>query len=39
MVVWMPANEGDVIMRGEFLLFYFLRKPKDPGYYEFKAVG
>jgi len=32
----MSANEGDVIMRGEFLHFYFQRKFKDPGYYEFK---
>ena len=32
----MSANDGDVIMRDEFLHFYHLRKSKDPGYYEFK---
>ena len=32
----MSANDGDVIMRDEFLHFYRLRKSKDPGYYEFK---
>ena len=37
MVVWMSANDGDVIRRDEFLHFYRLRKPKDPGYYEFKS--
>ena len=36
MVVWMFANDGDVIMRDEFLHFYHPRKSKDPGYYEFK---
>ena len=36
MVVWMSANDGDVIRRDEFLHFYHLRKSKDPGYYEFK---
>nr|POF01934.1 hypothetical protein CFP56_06387 [Quercus suber] len=35
MVVWMFANDGDVIRRDEFLHFYRLRKSKDPGYYEF----
>ena len=32
----MFANDGDVIMRDEFLHFYHPRKSKDPGYYEFK---
>ena len=36
LVVWMSANDGDVIMRDEFLHFYCLRKSKDPSYYEFK---
>jgi len=36
MVVWMSANDGDVIRRDEFLHFYSLRKSKDPDYYEFK---
>ena len=36
MVVWMSANDGDVIRRGEFLYFYHLRKSKDPGYFELK---
>ena len=36
MVVWMSANDGNVIRRDEFLHFYCLRKSKDPGYYEFK---
>ena len=36
MVVWMFANDGDVIRKDEFLHFYHLRKPKDPDYYEFK---
>ena len=35
-VVWMSANEGDVIKRDELLHFYHLRKSKDPDYYEFK---
>ena len=35
-VVWMSANEGNVIMRDEFLHFYRLRNSKDPNYYEFK---
>ena len=35
-VVWMFANDGDVIRRDKFLHFYRLRKSKDPGYYEFK---
>ena len=35
-VVWMSANDGDVIRRDEFLHFYRLRKLKDPSYYEFK---
>ena len=33
----MSANEGDVIMRDEFLHFYRLKKSKDPSYYEFKS--
>ena len=36
MVVWMLANDGDVIRRDEFLHFYHLRKSRDPVYYEFK---
>ena len=36
LVVWMSANDGDVIKRDEFLHFYHLRKSKDLGYYEFK---
>ena len=36
MVVWMSANDGDVIRKDEFLHFFRLRKSKDPGYYEFK---
>ena len=36
MVVWISANDGDVISRDEFLYFYHLRKSKDPSYYEFK---
>ena len=36
MVVWMSANDGDVIGRGEFLHFYCLGKSKDPSYYECK---
>ncbi|KAL0010596.1 hypothetical protein SO802_005704 [Lithocarpus litseifolius] len=36
MVVWMSANDGDVIKKEELLHFYRLRKSKDPGYYEFK---
>ena len=36
MVVWMSANNGDVIKREKFLHFYRLRKSKDSGYYEFK---
>ena len=36
MVVWMSANDGDVIKRAEFLHFYHLRKSKDSGYYKFK---
>ena len=35
MVVWMSANDGDVIRKDEFLHFYHLRKSKDPDYYEF----
>ena len=35
-VVWMSANNGDVIRRDEFLYFYHLKKSKNPGYYEFK---
>ena len=31
-VVWMSANDGDVIKKDEFLHFYRLRKSKDPGY-------
>ena len=37
MVVWMSANDGDVIRRDEFLNFYRLRKSKDPVYYKFKS--
>ena len=36
MVLWMSANDGDVIRREKFLHFYRLRKSKDSGYYEFK---
>ena len=36
MVVWMSANDGDVIKNDKFLHFYRLRKSKDPGYWEFK---
>ena len=36
MVVWMFANDGDIIKKDEFLHFYRLRKSKDPSYYEFK---
>ena len=36
MVVWISANDGDVIRKDEFLLFHCLRKSKDPSYYEFK---
>ena len=36
LVVWMPANDVDVIRRDQFLHFYCLRKSKDPGYYVFK---
>jgi len=36
MVVWMSANDEDVIKNDEFLHFYRLRKSKDPGYWEFK---
>ena len=36
MVVWMSANDGEVIKKDEFLHFYHLRKSKDPSYYEFK---
>ena len=32
----MSANDGDVIMKDEFLHFYRLRKSKDLSYYEFK---
>ena len=35
MVVWMSANDGDVIKKDKFLHFYHLRKSKDLGYYEF----
>ena len=35
-IVWMSANNGDVIKKDEFLHFYCLRKSKDPSYYEFK---
>jgi len=37
MVVWMSANDEDVIKKDEFLHFYHLRKSKDLGYYEFKS--
>ena len=36
MVVWTSANEGEIIMRDEFLHFYRLRKSEDFDYYEFK---
>ena len=36
MVVWMSANDGDIIKKDEFLHFYRLRKSKDLGYWEFK---
>ena len=36
MVVWVSANDGDVIKKDEFLHFYCLRKSKVPNYYEFK---
>ena len=36
MVVWMSANDRDVIRRDEFFHFYHLRKSKDPDYYELK---
>ena len=36
MVVWMSANDGDIIRKDESLHFYRLRKSKDLGYYEFK---
>ena len=36
MVVWMFANDRDIIKKDEFLHFYRLRKSKDPSYYEFK---
>ena len=36
MVVWMFANDGDVIKKDEFRHFYCLRKSKDPSYYEVK---
>ena len=39
MVVWMFANDGDVIKKDEFLNFYHLRKSKNPYYYEFKPWG
>ena len=32
----MSANDGDVIKKDEFPHFYYLRKSKDPSYYEFK---
>ena len=32
----MFANEGNVIMRDEFLHFYHVRNSNDPSYYEFK---
>ena len=35
-VVWMSANDKDVIKKDEFLHFHRLRKSKDLGYYEFK---
>ena len=37
MVVWMSANDGDVIKKDKFLHFYRLKNSKDPGYYEFKS--
>ena len=37
MVVWMSANNGDVIKKDKFLHFYRLKKSKDLGYYEFKT--
>ena len=36
MVVWISANDGDVIRKDEFLHFYRLRKLKDLSYNEFK---
>ena len=36
MVVWMSANDGDIIRINEFLHFYHLRRSKVPGYEEFK---
>ena len=39
MVVWMSANDGDVIKRDKFLHFYRMRKSKDPGYYKSLSRG
>ena len=39
MVLWMSANDGDIIRIDEFLHFYRLRKSKDPSYWEFKPWG
>ena len=32
----MSTNDGDVIKKDKFLHFYYLRKSKDLGFYEFK---
>ena len=37
MVVWVSANDGDVIRKDKFVHFYHVRKSKDPDYYEFKS--
>ena len=36
MVVWMSANDGNIIRMDEFLHLYHLRRSKDPSYWEFK---
>ena len=36
MVIWMPANEGDILRVEKFLHFYRLGQSKLPGYWEFK---
>ena len=39
MVIWMSANDRDIIRLYEFLHFYRLQKFKDPGYWEIKPWG
>lgn len=39
MVIWMSANDSDIIRINEFLHFYHLKRSKDPSYWEFKPWG